>query len=140
MIKCSEALGKIIERRERYFTPDERETVNVAHGKLILLEEMEKQGRLVILPCKVGKRIYKTYCGFHVPICINCYDIGGLGSDCAFLNNHNCTNDPANDKYGRSIGIASMRFTYDMIPDIGKTVFLTREEAEAALKGETEDV
>lgn len=113
MIKCSEALGKIIERRKRYFTPDEMKTVNVAHGKLIALEEMEKQGRLVILPCKLGDTLYyidggKSYKAKAILFRVNQSGIR------VYCERH-------------FMGLVGFEGIY------GKTVFLTREEAEAAI-------
>lgn len=62
------------------------------------LKTAEEQGRLVVLPCKVG-----------APVCFLRHGFDGWRID-------NC------------------KFTYGMIGKFGKTVFLTREEADKALK------
>ncbi len=108
MIKCSKALGEIIERKERYLTPSERETVNVSHGKLILLEEMEEQGRLIILPCKVGDTVYK--------VVQKSVDLTGYRME-----------------WGQETVVEAVKFRIGMIDSVGETVFLTREEAETAM-------
>ena len=67
-------------------------------SKLAAYETVEKEGRLVVLPCKVGDTAYvlrKSWDGWNI------------------------------DK---------KKFTYGMIGKFGKTVFLTREEAEKELK------
>lgn len=121
MIKCSKALGKIIERRKRYFTPSEMETVNVSYGKLIALEEIEEQGRLVILPCKVGDTVFSAFKDKDV-FCGKVYAI----SMCDGMNWFSV-------QYDSGLGYD---YTWD---DFGNTVFFTREEAEAALKEGQDD-
>ena len=65
---------------------------------------------VIVLPCKVGKNVY------HV--CKRQYAVDG------------------NRKlWVEDWVIVIHAFDYSMIPEIGKTVFLTREEAEQALKG-----
>ena len=90
--------------------------------KLAELEDAEQDGRLVWLPCKVGDIVYRhraTYSAkrFMVRewrIIAIVIDKTGVTFRC----------------YGRSENI-HVFFTPE---DIGKTVFLTREEAEDALK------
>lgn len=72
--------------------------------KLAEYEIAEEEGRLVVLPCKVGDIVYKIM----------------------------CQRDNFDDRPYRII--TSVNFRLDMADDIGKTVFLTREEAEKALK------
>ncbi len=93
--------------------------------KLAAYEDAEEQGRLVILPCKVGDTVFRV-----IPKCIgsyiHCPFEGGYGLD-------RCNNCDA--------FIKEESFRFFMLEDIGKTVFLAREEAEAALmKGEQDDV
>lgn len=69
-----------------------------AVDKLAQYEAAEEEGRLVVLPCKVGDTVYvlrQSWNGWNI------------------------------DK---------KKFTYAMIGKVGKTVFLTREEAEKVLK------
>lgn len=108
---------------------DSGETQNIAkHGvgiqeiidRLAEYEEAEKQGRLVILPCniKIGDKVFRV-----VSKClgaIQCPFEGGYGLDRCY----NC------DTF-----IKEESFSFSMFEDIGKTVFLTREEAEAAMNG-----
>lgn len=89
-----------------------------AIDKLATYEDAEEQGRLVMLPCKVGDTVFRV-----VPKCIgpyiHCPFEGGPGLDRCY----NC------DAF-----IREELFDLCMFEDFGKTVFLTREEAEAALK------
>lgn|GEM_PF-5954690 len=93
----------------------------------------EEQGRLVVLPCKIGERVYKTYNKYNASICTCCMDMAGLGCECAYWDEekYTCTNRP--DRYG-DYGIASVGFDYRHIPELDKTVFLTPKSAESALK------
>ena len=80
--------------------------------KLCHYEEAEEQGLLLRLPCKVGDVVY-------------------------------CIDEEWEDIYDndtRYLYVAEDRFYLDMLDNIGKSVFLTQAEAEAALekmKGET---
>ena len=123
MIKCHKALGQIIERKRRYFSPDEMETINVAHGKLVVLEEMEEQGRLVILPCKVGDALFVTNERTVLPAVRMVESVA--------WHNGRVIIRAVNSRTGIDY--------YCSAEDFGKTVFLTREEAEAALKGGQHD-
>lgn len=82
---------------------------------LLEFAQAEKDGRLVVLPCKVGDTVYVTYGEGYRPHVVDRMYI--------FANNqvqvrmrHSCTE------------------TLWLSAAFGKTVFLTREEAEAALK------
>lgn len=70
-------------------------------GRLRELVEADREGRCVVLPCKIGSLVYAHTRKLD-------------GQDCAI----------------------DTDFWWSDIPEIGKTVFLTREAAEAALKGE----
>lgn len=88
---------------------------------IIELLEAESQGRLVVLPCKVGDTVYiasSTRGVYEAKVrtffCGNCGYIGDSSPDVRMIRTTSC-----------DIPMA----------DFNKTVFLTREEAEAALKG-----
>lgn len=99
---------------------EKSERVLELYEKLKPYADAEEQRRLVILPCKVGDKVFRV-----VPKCsasyIQCSFNGGYGLD-------RCNNCNA--------FIQEESFYLFMFDDIGKTVFLTQEEAEAALKGE----
>ena len=93
-----------------------------AVDKLAKYEDLEEQGKLLKLSCAVGDTVYypDDYYGIVVPVKISEIIIGELNtaqySGCFFDGN----GDPEKD--------------YDFeIEDFGKTVFLTKEEAENAL-------
>lgn len=79
------------------------------------LAEADKDGRLVVLPCKVGEGLW-TFCSHPVEqvYSFTVTDISTLNGR-TMLNTSRC-------------GVIDAR-------DVGETVFLTREEAEKALEG-----
>lgn len=83
------------------------------------LAEADKDGRLVMLPCKVGQRVFALLdTDKHISEC-EVKQIG-LGKEIGFVGI-----EPIGVR-GRKYGVS--------IKGFGKTVFLTREEAEAALE------
>lgn len=86
------------------------------------LVEADKAGRCVVLSCKVGDKIYKLFCGGAVELEVErivCWLSGRWK-----VNAH--TDRKYTDWKGFEIDFS----------DFGKTVFLTRETAEAALAKE----
>lgn len=71
-------------------------------------ETTEEDGRLVVLPCKIGTPIY---------VIDHTWVYGEIG-----------------DKAEKRYFIRETPFEYGMIDEFNKTVFLTHEEAEKALK------
>ena len=96
----------------RYIVMRDAEQEGVA--RLRELAEADKAGRLVVLPCKVGDGIW-TFCSYPVEqvYSFTVTDISTLNGR-TMLNTSRC-------------GVIDAR-------DVGKTVFLTREEAEKALE------
>ena len=83
------------------------------------LAEADKDGRLVVLPCKVGQRVFALLdTDKHISEC-EVKQIG-IGNKIGFIGL-----EPIGDR-GREYGVALNGF--------GKTVFLTRKEAEEALE------
>lgn len=83
-----------------------------------VLAEADKDGRLVVLPCKVGQRVFALLdTDKHISEC-EVKQIG-MGNKIGFIGL-----EPIGAR-GREYGVALNGF--------GKTVFLTREEAENAL-------
>lgn len=83
-------------------------------------EDLEEQGRLIVSPCKIGDTVYfRTYTKNAT------VDLG--------IQPHEVTNISMTVTTGNGIH-------YVAIPlmDFGESVFLTREEAEAALEGGNE--
>lgn len=83
------------------------------------LAEADKDGRMVVLPCKVGQRVFALLdTDKHISEC----EVKriGLGNEIGFVGL-----EPIGAR-GREYGVALNGF--------GKTVFLTREEAEKALE------
>jgi hypothetical protein len=91
---------------------------------------------VVVLPCKVGTRVYMVLDRYDARKlgCSCCLADYGFETECAYYKSGDCTNMTANANWQ----IISRRFEYQHIYDFGKTVFLTREEAERALKGGAE--
>ena len=95
-----------------------------AYFKLKDYEDLEEQGRLLKLPCKVGDKIFLDFAGFGKDIDkftvkdfhLDCFEDGETTLFCDY---------ESNDK-ALSGQIDVMEF--------GKTVFLTKAEVEAKLK------
>lgn len=106
---------------------DKRGTVLINPIRLAELAQAEKDGRLVVLPCKVGQDVFFLDEGFRNEICpatVFGIEINGNTPQCPMC---------LRIEYASPvIGKHEYFFRLDMM--LGKTVFLTREEAEAALK------
>ena len=87
--------------------------LKVEPGRLRELAEADKDGRVVVLPCKVGDKLYRVFDGN--------------------ISEHEVQNMKYFARQGR-LGIDMTPFFPDAGRFIGKTVFLTREEAEKALE------
>lgn len=98
----------------------------IAIDRLCDLAEADKDGRLVVLPCKVGGTLWVTGRD-NVPreMELEAPDIRTVCTDEDNLCMSTCNRKPD--------GFCAYRLRNDGA-DIGKTVFLTREEAEAALE------
>lgn len=77
---------------------------NTPISRLVELAEADRDGRVLILPCKLGTKVYRIR-----------YEIADYPDE-------------------PDLEIADTWFTPEYRDDIGKTVFLTRAEAERALK------
>lgn len=101
----------------RYIVMRDAEQEGVA--RLRELAEADKDGRLVVLPCKVGDTVWANLDGMRLPrkCVIEFVNIGSHVTTIVFS-----TVDGLREQYG--INPSSF----------GKTVFLTREKAEAALE------
>ena len=73
------------------------------------LAEADKDGRLVVLPCKVGDTVYRIF------------------------------NPPSREPVISAHTLMSVDYIVRWIDKFGKTVFLTREEAERALEAIKDD-
>lgn len=90
-----------------------------SYTRLRELAEADKDGRVVALPCKVGQRVFALLdTDKHISEC-EVKQIG-LGNEIGFVGI-----EPIGVR-GRKYGVS--------IKSFGKTVFLTREKAEAALE------
>ena len=96
------------------------QALGVEPSRLRELAEADKDGRVVVLPCKVGQRVFALMdTDKHISEC----EVKriGLGNEIGFIGL-----EPIGAR-GREYGVALNGF--------GKTVFLTREAAEKALEG-----
>ena len=113
--RCAEFARADAEGRYIVMRDAEREGV----ARLRELAEADRDGRLVVLPCKVGQRVFALLdTDKHISEC-EVKQIG-MGNKIGFIGL-----EPIGAR-GREYGVALNGF--------GKTVFLTREEAEAALE------
>lgn len=105
---------------------DEFNLVTAALNRLAFYEDAHQNGRLLVLPCKVGDKIFELVPKCKPPFGV-CLFEGGLGM--ARCDNRRC-----------KAYIQDRAFCLDDLYEIGKTVFLTREEAEEAMrKGEKDE-
>ncbi len=97
--------------------------LGVEPGRLLELAEADKDGRVVVLPCNVGDTVYATFghkaeerrvVEFDV---VACKSLGPVVHAALAADQQ-----------------VTMSVRWDLVVD--KTVFLTRKDAEAALKGE----
>ena len=129
-------LGRLVEHEDTGLTPKEvtalgelfnyalKESKTLTEQLTLLkhireLAEADKDGRVVVLPCKVGQRVFALMdMDKHISEC----EVKriGMGSEIGFI-----SLEPIGAR-GREYGVSLNGF--------GKTVFLTREEAEKVLK------
>ena len=88
--------------------------------KLADYEDLEEQGLLLRLPCKVGGKIYDIKCGYVRETTVSRYDMAEVIPYRTTVKAH---------IHARINGFHKSF----LVEDIGKTVFLTKEEAEQAL-------
>lgn len=122
-LKAYEDTGLTPEEIKAPFTEDTMinlaaQALGVEADRLRELAEADKDGRVVVQPCKQGDELW-TYCNHPVK---RVYSF--TVSDVSTLNGRTVLN---------TLGIGTIR-----PEDIGKTVFLTREEAERAMEGRKE--
>lgn len=91
----------------------------MAINKLAEYEDLEEQGLLVRLPCKAGDTVSGIYNDLDLGICIKTYTVTEITYD-----------ENGTKIFGSSNGWV----TLIREDDFGKNVFLTREDAEAALR------
>lgn len=91
--------------------------------ELKIYEDLEKQGLLVRLPCKVGDTVYRVNAGVKQPI------IPMTVSEIHFL----CYKNERAVRFD-AIGKEDMGESCYRLEDIGRIVFLTREEVEKKLE------
>ena len=92
--------------------------------KMLEFIKADKDGRLVVLPCKVGDMVYFVNAKHILEFTVVGYAVDETGISWVYSEHV----DKTGHTYERTFS-----------PDrIGKTTFLSREEAEKAMKGETE--
>lgn len=133
---CAELRGRLMQYEDTGVEPamcanyktfeDEAISKGVTFKRIVALMEANKDGRLVVLPCKVGDTLWVTGRD-NVPreMELKAPDIRAVCTDEDNLCMSTCNRKPD--------GFCAYRLRNDGA-DIGKTVFLTREEAERALE------
>lgn len=103
-----------------------RKILNLA-TKLKDYEDLEEQGLLLRLPCKVGDALYypSGYFNIVIPVRLNEIVMSFVGLDTYSFQYNCCSFDECGDVYED--------YEFDL-NDIGKTIFLTKSEAEQKLK------
>ena len=111
---------------ERACEPD-CEEIDAVYRKLKEYEDLEEQGRLVILPCKAGDTVWDNDCGRPCAYTITAFSFG----ECEEYICEPVTTKEVVFYYANSSGSITGSFAES---EIGKTVFLTKAEAEQKLK------
>lgn len=106
--------------------PSEAKKILNLATKLKNYEDLEEQGRLIKLPCKVGDKVYYARGKFVLE-----YEVTGFSIDITgvWLIHGEYHVDKNNKTYG---------YNFD-VDEIGKTVFLSRFEAEEELMDAQDD-
>ena len=104
---------------------DEAISKGVTFKRIVALMEADRDGRLVVLPCKVGDAVYEVTSRKT----ISEYRVKAIRVElfCTFI------------EWDIAAGFVDKSIFGVPVDEIGKTVFLTREEAEKALEA-TKDV
>ena len=97
--------------------------------KLATYEDLEEQGLLVRLPCKVGTVVYRIEnCGWSKSsVCGKSFS-----DDCEYCEKKNCDSHEIYDIFSQEM--ISQDWIFGNRKSFGKTVFLTREEAKKKLE------
>ena len=103
------------------------ETIADVIDKLADYEDLEEQGRLIKLPCKVGDTVWDNDCGRPCAYTITAFSFG----ECEEYICEPVTTKEVVFYYANSSGSITGSFAES---EIGKSVFLNRYEAEAKLK------
>lgn len=159
------ALGRLRSYEDTGLTPDEIERILDAYGRgmtirtenterLRLIKDIqtdrlkdiakaEKDGRLVVLPCKVGDTVYVVGTRRIIEcfvVTADCGERNDIECPVLFECDHDCEGCPFGEWGQEYSGEWSCQGEcgWGTIKgaDFGKTVFLTRQEAEAALRRE----
>lgn len=117
------------EKEDRYIIMKEPRRAGV--HRLTELAEADREGRCVVLPCKIGDTVYQVDCMTHGEVLR-----AGVPEKA----------DPQSKrKFGRKkaeylpLMVREKKMVKTLYSEFGKTVFMTRAEAEAALKAREQD-
>lgn len=118
-----------IKIKDKTFEMIEKET-GVSFQRLVELAVADREGRCVVMPCKVGDKIYEI---------VKHRNSGNVEVIEYFVNSVEVDTEGTVVKSHRwrptQTGFLSQKVpSWVKLSDFGKTVFLTREEAEKALK------
>lgn len=94
-------------------------SIDTAEDVEVVVDHLIKNG-VIVLPCKVGDTVYRIIPKCNAPYNYCPYN-GGYGTA-------RCDKEPC------KAYIKEISFSISDIENIGKTIFLTKEEAEKALK------
>lgn len=125
------SLADVIDALEMKLSePDKKHPVN---ARILTYEEankwqeykdLEEQGLLVRLPCKVGDTVYTVSYRYE---CTRNYD-------CKVFQKWKCEDNIPCEYEKKEYFVKKSQFCLTMLNSLGKTIFLTREEAEKALE------
>lgn len=96
-------------------------------NKLGEYEDLEEQGLLLKLPCKIGDPVFAT--SYY-------YDCDFLGK---CKESYKCEEEIHCEYLYKKYFVRETKFQIEMLSVLGKTIFTTKEEAEAALQAMKEE-
>ena len=136
MTEIENSIKVLTEHTQHYVPTEDLEhlyAVIEAAEKVSKYETAEDEGRLVVLPCSVGDTVWVTTHPFNV---FDDFDFYTEAQDEIYESYISSITFYENSNQYRIHAKETRQFikAYFMESDFGKTVFLTREEAEKALK------
>lgn len=99
------------------------------YKKYLCWKDMEEQGKLMILPCKPGDKVYEIKKRFSV-----CKHGRRWNVDCEYGCPYFDSCDSKSENYIETQVMSTVRNIVIMMNKLGKTVFMTEQEAMEALE------
>lgn len=97
------------------------------YDKLREYEDLEEEGLLLKLPCKIGTKVYQIRTAYRCE-----YDYIDCPND--FPDNYKCDRNLSCEHESKIFYAKKVNFEYEMLKEFGEKVFLTEEECKNKIK------